>query len=1072
MRTHQTAQANHRKIRGLSLVRACTEERAAGRRTDSGVTLIEVVVAFAVLMIALVPLSYLFTTSLIQAGQATNQQTALSVAEKWAEVLSNVTPPVNPATGAVVTDTNSAPAGPAPSSSSGTIASASNNKAFNSVSSVTVTTTATFQATTAAPQTIQINTGTVALPVIDTITYSSVTPSGSTTIFTCASNPCSASTDTTSTGDTVNQTSIVTPTETRGNTLYRLNAMYSWATAQNSGTGTQPNLCTAGTPQLLKLKVTVSWGPNADANNVQTSEMINYPPAGVQTLGFIALQLTGDLTGIDTQSPPAAWSSRVQAVSVSLTGAEALTSLHPDSYGCVFAQVEPGSYTVTVSPATTNVPLGTNYTNPSFVANSVGTSYNASNVLIPTTQEQNPSTTPVVVNIGAVTRVQGSTASSYFPGYDQGTNINLSYPSTTAVEDGVYCPGAGQITCISSGENGSGAVVTWTNGGTWSNATLPVGTPVTRVASITCPGTTVCFGVGYGSGGAVILRGSTGVSPALTADSVPANTASLTQIVCPSSTTCVAIGTNASGVGVVVTLATIGATSALDSWASAPIATTTSLTSLVCPSSATGCVALATTTTANQPVIVSGPVTGGAWVTGTFTGFTVSALTQVACPTTTTCLAIGTGKVGSATSPVVLAGVVGGSGLSGIVAWTADTLVGTPTLGSLSQIVCPTSAKCLVTGTGTSGALSGALVLYPSTTAGQLNIEFPPGTGSTVVSVISQVSCPSSTTCTVIGTSPGGPVILNLAVQGTTAADTWAAEALPSGYGSVNALTDVVCPSNTACLISATGTGVVNNAPRAFLLYTTNGGSSWSEVGWPSTDNILYFDDIDCSSGSSGTCSAVGATPSGAVFLTSGNGPGGTSGSWVDLTPTTGLSGLYTTGVPIAMSNTGLLPNVNATAVLAGGAAADATAIPDLYPFAGGYTMWAGDCQAEGAASYATVLPTTQPGGSTNITVPLGQLSILVAHATGTPVGLPISGATLKLVASTTGCSADTYNLQSTGSDGLSRTEVPFGTYNLSVTVSGVTTSAGSVVVGANSVSLTNGTTTTSVLPTPLAVSV
>jgi Tfp pilus assembly protein PilV len=46
------------------------------------VSLIEVMVAFVVLMIALIPLSYLFTTSIIQAGQSKNQLTALSIAEK------------------------------------------------------------------------------------------------------------------------------------------------------------------------------------------------------------------------------------------------------------------------------------------------------------------------------------------------------------------------------------------------------------------------------------------------------------------------------------------------------------------------------------------------------------------------------------------------------------------------------------------------------------------------------------------------------------------------------------------------------------------------------------------------------------------------------------------------------------------------------------------------------------------------------------------------------------------------------------------------------------------------------
>ena len=97
--------------------RRCAPAPPNGPRVDAGddgVTLIEVMVAFVVLMVALIPLSYLFTTSLIQAGQSKNQQTALSIAERWTETLSNTSPPVNPNSGAVIVDTTEPPSGPAP----------------------------------------------------------------------------------------------------------------------------------------------------------------------------------------------------------------------------------------------------------------------------------------------------------------------------------------------------------------------------------------------------------------------------------------------------------------------------------------------------------------------------------------------------------------------------------------------------------------------------------------------------------------------------------------------------------------------------------------------------------------------------------------------------------------------------------------------------------------------------------------------------------------------------------------------------------------------------------------------
>jgi hypothetical protein len=99
--------------------------------------------------------------------------------------------------------------------------------------------------------------------------------------------------------------------------------------------------------------------------------------------------------------------------------------------------------------------------------------------------------------------------------------------------------------------------------------------------------------------------------------------------------------------------------------------------------------------------------------------------------------------------------------------------------------------------------------------------------------------------------------------------------------------------------------------------------------------------------------------------------------------------------------------------------------------------------------------------------IPLGLLSLAVTHKTS---GLPDSATTVTLTAATSGCSADTYTLQSTGPDGLSRTEVPYGSFTLSIGG----TSEGSLVVAGNTVTFTPtvGSATTVTLPTPVAVSV
>ncbi|MGO8871029.1 MAG: prepilin-type N-terminal cleavage/methylation domain-containing protein [Acidimicrobiales bacterium] len=1126
-------------------MRARTARRAAGRPDDTGVTLVEVIVAMTILMVALIPLSYLFSTSLISAGQSNNQQTALSIAERWVETLSNATPPVDAASGAVIVDTSEPPAGPAATFTPPTVTSASNGHALDTVTSISVTSTTNFAAASASvPQTAYVVTGTAPNTVSNQITYTSMTA----TTLSCPST-CSTSTTTMATGDPVTQTEVSTPTEPRGNTTYTLRSEYEWATVQNSGVvsttiaagsnglslpqstidlasvtnflgastsspqtakvatsagvqtvtytgittspaaltgvtggvGTmstggivtqtpKPNLCTTGTPQLLKLTVSVSWGPNADVNSVQDSVMLNYPPSGVQTLGFIALQFTGDSTATDAQGDP--WSERVTAIPVTITGPEDLT-IYPDQYGCAFAQVLPGNYTVSVANATSGVPAGTTYGTPSFVANAAGTYTNY--VWSPPTTEPQGSTPSIPVTIGTVTRVDTSYSANY-PSYDQGTTVNFSYPTATALEDGVTCPGAGGITCVASGESsnaGGGGQIAWTSSGSsWSTANLPTGLGLTRLTGVACvTGSTACIGVGYGTGGAVILHGTTGSTPTLAADSLSsiagmsAALATLNQVTCPSATQCVAIGSTSTGAAVVLT-GTIGATASSDTWVAETLpATVASLSSLQCPVSATGCAALATTTTAGSPTIVSGPATGGTWVAGTFTGVTVSALSNLVCPSATACMATGTGKVGASptASPVVLSGVAGGSGLGAALTWTADTLTGT-TPTSLSAITCPPgNGNCLVTGSGTAGTTTGAFLLY-GPPAGPLSPEFPE-VGTTPISSIGQVACSSATQCIAIGLTGSTPVIFTGTISGSP---TWANDTVPSTGGTVSALDQVVCPAASSCLVSATGT--ISGVPTGSLFDTTN-GTTWSTATRTDSDSVLYFDGISCTSGSSGTCAAVGATPTRAVVLSSTGGP---SGSFADVTPN-GLSGNYPTGIPIEINNANLSPSAAVNAVEPG-YTSTINQLPVLFPFQGGYGMWAGDCLSEDN-TYNVAQAVTIPGGTSGLTsgmptptVPLGLLAVQVTHKSGANAGLADANATVSLTATTSGCGADGYSLQATGADGLSRTEVPYGSYTLTVAGTGV----GSVVVAGNTVTFTptSGSPATGVLPTPVSVSV
>ncbi|MBF6555173.1 MAG: prepilin-type N-terminal cleavage/methylation domain-containing protein [Acidimicrobiales bacterium] len=1027
------------------------------RRGDDGVTLIEVLVAFVVLMVALVPLSYLFTTSLVQAGQAKNQQTALSIAEKWAEVLSNVTPPVN-CFGEVNVDHSAVPVGT--NAAATTVAAASNNLILATQTTISVASTTGFAAP--GPGVSALVATTTGLQLVN---YTAVSANTLTV-------PPNSGTGKLLTGCPVTQP---TTSETRGATTYALSAEYEWTTVQNAGSGSKPNLCASGTPQLLKLRMTVSWGPNADVNNVQDSIILNYPPSGIQTLGFIALQLSGDSSANDSQGN--LWSERVQAPPVTITSSSGTAlqnlTIYPDNYGCAFAQVLPtpgtgATYTVAVANASSGIPAGSTYGSPSFVANTTGTV--TAHVL---QQPQSESLSGVTVNIGAVTKLPVAS----FPPYDQGSSATLSYPSSSAVEDGTACPNAGQITCLSAGENGAGAVLTWSNQANWSTVSVPVA--ATRIASIACAGTVECEGVGYqltgGVSTPVIVDANPSVPSVAAASTGTALTGvtSLSQIVCPSAVNCVAIGTTATGAAVLSD--TISGTG-VDAWTAVTIpASTTGLTSLVCSPSGTGCAALGTSNapSAGTPIVLSGGF-GGTWATGTTPGFTLSALTSLTCPSDTSCLAMGTGKVGANPSgPIVISGsAAAGLGTSALT-WTADSFPAGTTVTALNRLVCPpaTSAKCVVLGTGKiGGGASGPLIMYGATTASAtLANDTIPAAGSGALTALYQVACPTATTCVVSGATPTAPAILSGAMTvGSGTADVWSNVTVPTpGAGTISQLGVLSCWSGTSCAITAIGS--TSGTPSAFLLASSGGTATanWSSPALPQANAADYLSSIDCTtSGSPTYCSAVGASPTGAVILSSSTGPAGT---WSDQTPS-GLAGNVVTGVPLEIQNPSLSPNPYANVVTAG-AVPNVTNLPDLYPFVGGYGLFAGDCQSEllgGSFNQSQVA--TMPGGSTSVTVPLGLLSVEALHLTGAAIGLPYMGATFQLTATTAGpgCNADTYTLPTAGPDGLSRTEVPYGSYTLKVTGTSPAVSI-PITVGSGSL-VASGTTV--LFPNPVIVSV
>ena len=98
--------------------------------------------------------------------------------------------------------------------------------------------------------------------------------------------------------------------------------------------------------------------------------------------------------------------------------------------------------------------------------------------------------------------------------------------------------------------------------------------------------------------------------------------------------------------------------------------------------------------------------------------------------------------------------------------------------------------------------------------------------------------------------------------------------------------------------------------------------------------------------------------------------------------------------------------------------------------------------------------------------MPLGLLTVQALHASGASIGLPYLGATFSVTAPSFSVRRRLVHAAD-GPDGLSRTEIPYGTYTLSVR--GTSTVTEAITVGGSSV-VASGTTY--LFPTPVPVSV
>jgi hypothetical protein len=212
---------------------------------------------------------------------------------------------------------------------------------------------------------------------------------------------------------------------------------------------------------------------------------------------------------------------------------------------------------------------------------------------------------------------------------------------------------------------------------------------------------------------------------------------------------------------------------------------------------------------------------------------------SVACVLTVAAVAVVTlAAVGfSGESPVSAAGAPG--------TWQVEQTY-TPTPGDLSAISCATTSDCMA-------VESGYVVVTTNGGTNWTTENAPAGIGQ-----INAISCPSATTCTVVGY--GAPTNLPVLATTTNGGMSWTDQSLPPG---LIQLLGISCPSTTTC--SAVGAWNGSAAPSAeetaAVVTTTNGGASWTSESVPADSEDLLG--ISCPSTT--TCVAVGAVPYPAV---------------------------------------------------------------------------------------------------------------------------------------------------------------------------------------------------------------
>jgi serine/threonine protein kinase len=304
-------------------------------------------------------------------------------------------------------------------------------------------------------------------------------------------------------------------------------------------------------------------------------------------------------------------------------------------------------------------------------------------------------------------------------------------------------------------------------------------------------------------------------------------------------------------------LAWTAAQAALPGDAATGAAENSGLSSVACPTTGT-CVAVGSYAPASgaapKPVIET--LSNGAWTASNkVAGAALSGLTEVSCPMPGSCAAIGTYDTGQKSSPVA-ATLSNGT-------WTAVTLPlpqgAVRAQSYVYTLECPGEGACLALGYYTSqkGGVYPLAEVLSGATWTAATLPLPQGAVETkgYFSDFSGLACPAQGTCIAVGQYSDQKGVTHGVID-TLSGGTWTAQAGPASSA---LLSEVVCPAVGSCV--AVGQYSKGGGAYAAMADVLSNGT-WAEAAVPlpsdvaETGQISALDQITCPA--QGNCVAVG----------------------------------------------------------------------------------------------------------------------------------------------------------------------------------------------------------------------